>query len=252
MEQLATISVHSRLLQLWLFLITLTVNMSAFYSFGVSAGDTQMQRQNDASSGPINLTVPIPFFGRLERILYVSLQFVLCSWTHYIYCIFSFNDPGPQVNTNGILSFGNQFIWITIRRFPLAAGRSLIAPFWDDVDTRRFGTIYYRETSNATLLQRARDQLRELFPSTGNFTPTQLFIATWDRVAEFGQNGSQVSTCTIPCLLGCVVTLMVHYYKCLVFIEVEQARRQGGGSTGFARTPLLAPKRFYIHCYSTF
>ena len=73
MEQLATISVHSRLLQLWLFLITLTVNMSAFYSFGVSAGDTQMQRQNDASSGPINLTVPIPFFGRLERILYVSL-----------------------------------------------------------------------------------------------------------------------------------------------------------------------------------
>ena len=25
-----------------------------------------------------------------------------------------------------------------------------------------------------------------------------------------------------------------------------------GGSRGFARTPLLAPKRFYIHCYSTF
>ena len=30
-----------------------------------------------------------------------------------------------------------------------------------------------------------------------------------------------------------------------------QARRQGGFE-GFARTPLLAPKRFYIHCYSTF
>ena len=25
-----------------------------------------------------------------------------------------------------------------------------------------------------------------------------------------------------------------------------------GGSRGFARTPLLAPKGFYIHCYSTF
>ena len=33
--------------------------------------------------------------------------------------------------------------------------------------------------------------------------------------------------------------------------EEEQARRQGGFE-GFARTPLLAPKRFYIHCYSTF
>ena len=193
MEQLVKISVHSRLLQLWLFLITLTVNTSAFYSFGVSAGDTQMQQQNDASSDPINLTVPIPFFGRIERTLYVSLQLVLCSWTYYIYCIFSFTNCGPQVNTNGILSFGRQFIWITIRRFPLAAGRSLIAPFWDDVDTRRFGNIYYRLSFNATLLQRARDQLQELFPSTGNFTPTQLFIATWDRVAEFGQNGSQVS-----------------------------------------------------------
>ena len=200
MEQLVKISVHSRLLQLWLFLITFTVNMSAFYSFGVSAGDTQMQRQNDASSGPINLTVPIPFFGRLERILYVSLQLVLCSWTHYIYCIFSFNDPGPQVNTNGILSFGNQFIWITIRRFPLAAGRSLIAPFWDDVDTRRFGNIYYRVTSNATLLQKARDQLRELFPSTGSFAPTQLVIATWDRVAQFRRR-PRVSICMHDCFV---------------------------------------------------
>ena len=25
-----------------------------------------------------------------------------------------------------------------------------------------------------------------------------------------------------------------------------------GGSRGFVRTPFLAPKRFYIHCYSTF
>ena len=117
---------------------------------------------------------------------------------HYTYCIFSFNDPGPQVNPNGVLSFRRPFIWITIRRFPLIAGRSLIAPFWDDVDIRRFGNIYYRLTFNTTLLERARDQLQELFPPAGNFTPAQLFIATWDRVAEFGQNGSQVSTSLVP------------------------------------------------------
>ena len=69
--------------------------------------------------------------------------------------------------------------------FPLSANISLIAPFWGDVDITRFGNIFYRETSNTTLLQRAQDQLQGLFPSSGNFTPTTLFIATWDRVAEF-------------------------------------------------------------------
>ena len=114
-------------------------------------------------------------------------------------CIFSFNDPGPQVNTNGVLSFRTPFTEFTSQRFPLSNARSLIAPFWDDVDIRtsanRFGDIFYRLTFNTTLLERARDQLRELFPSTDSFAPTQLVIATWDRVAEFGQSGPQVSTC---------------------------------------------------------
>ena len=80
----------------------------------------------------------------------------------------------------------------TPRSFPLNDFIPLIAPFWDDINIERFGNIFYRQTSNITLLQRARDQLQELFPSSGNFTPTTLFIATWDRVAEF-EGGSQVS-----------------------------------------------------------
>ena len=67
----------------------------------------------------------------------------------------------------------------------------IIAPFWDGVDIRRFGNVFYRQTNDTTLLQRARDQLQELFPFSGNFTPTTLFIATWDRVAQRG-GGSQV------------------------------------------------------------
>ena len=193
------IDLPSVILQLWLFLITHTVNTSAFYSFGVSAGDTQFQQLDGASSGPINLPVPIPFFGSPERTLYVSPQLVLRIQTCHTYCIFSFNDPGPQVNTNGVLSFRDGFTAFTSQRFPLSNGRSLIAPFWDDVDIRTseggFGNIFYRLTFNTTLLERTRDQLQELFPSTGSFTPTQLVIATWDRVAEFGQRGPQVSMC---------------------------------------------------------
>ena len=66
----------------------------------------------------------------------------------------------------------------------------VIAPFWVSYVFSR--NIFYRQTNDTTLLQRARDQLQELFPSSGNFTPTTLFIATWDRVAEY-RGSSQVS-----------------------------------------------------------
>ena len=99
-------------------------------------------------------------------------------------------NSNSQVNTNGIISFRSTFISFAPRMFPII-GSPLIAPFWDDVDIRSLGNIYYRQTSNATLLRRARDQLQESFPSSGNFTPSTLFIATWDRVPGFGE-GSQV------------------------------------------------------------
>ena len=95
-----------------------------------------------------------------------------------------------QVNTNGILSFRSRFTSPFRRSFPFFSV-PLIAPYWDNVDTRRFGNVFYRQTTDTNLLTRARNQLQELFPSAGNFTPTYLFIATWDRVAQrFG--GSQV------------------------------------------------------------
>ena len=94
--------------------------------------------------------------------------------------------------SNRMVTFDRSFTG-SPRMFPVP-DLSLIAPFWDVVDIGRFGNVFCRETSNATLLQRARDQLQELFPSSGNFTPTTLFIATWDRVAQFG-GGAQVQIC---------------------------------------------------------
>ena len=104
------------------------------------------------------------------------------------------------MNTNGIISFQCQFTESSPRRFPLNNLLPLIAPFWDDVDIRRFGNIFYRQTNDTTLFQRAHDLLQELFPSSGNFTPTTLFIATWDRVAQFG-GGSEVSTTYVMLIL---------------------------------------------------
>ena len=120
----------------------------------------------------------------------------------------SFNVLGSQVNTNGIISFQFPFTEFRPRRFPLNNHIPLIAPFWDDVDIRRSGNIFFRQTSNATLLQRARDQLRELFPSPGIFTPTMLFIATWDRVAPYfgGSEELQVSAYITILLLVTITT----------------------------------------------
>ena len=83
---------------------------------------------------------------------------------------------------------------------------TVIVPFWDVVDIGRFGNIFYRTTSNVALLQRAHDQLQELFPSSGNFTPTTLIIVTWDRVAEY-EGASQVSAYIMVCLLSLIVIL---------------------------------------------
>ena len=130
-----------------------------------------------------------------------------CLWidNNNSYWFTSFNRFGSQVNTNGIISFQIPFTEFIPQRFPLNYFIPLIAPFWDDVDIRRFGNIFFRETSNTTLLQRACNQLQELFSSSDNFTPTTLFIATWDRVPSFAMR-SQVSAYMTALLLVSIPT----------------------------------------------
>ena len=95
-----------------------------------------------------------------------------------------------QIFTNGVLSFNFPFSLDRPQTLSLS-DVPLIAPLlW--VGFIDSGNIFYRQTNDTTLLQRARDLLHEMFPSSGNFTPTTLFIATWDRVAGYGGR-SQVS-----------------------------------------------------------
>ena len=96
-----------------------------------------------------------------------------------------------QIFTYGILSFNSPIDEYWMPQTLSLSDVPLIAPFW--VGFISSGNIFYRQTNDATLLQRARDLVHEMFPSSGNFTPTTLFIATWDRVAGYGGR-SQVST----------------------------------------------------------
>ena len=108
----------------------------------------------------------------------------------YFYCI-NCNLP-LQVNNNGAISFLEGVSQHTPDPFPLFGARPLIAPYWADVDTRGTGTVWYRETTDPLLLARAMDEIQTAFISQGSFSPTFLFIATWDRVGYFDSNTDRV------------------------------------------------------------
>ena len=93
-----------------------------------------------------------------------------------------------QVNTNGVLTFDQPFHVPNPQPFPYMSLRK-ISPFWENIDTSRNGRIYYRNTTDVTLLRRARFRLQDIFPSAGGFSPRYLFIATWDGVSELGLAG---------------------------------------------------------------
>ena len=67
----------------------------------------------------------------------------------------------------------------------------LIAPFWDDIYTELSGSIYHRFSSDQSLLLEVGRNVSDAFNTT--FAPTQLFIATWDRVAAISGSSDAVS-----------------------------------------------------------
>ena len=94
-----------------------------------------------------------------------------------------------------MVSFDAPVPGYTPQSFPISGSRVLLSPYWGDVDTRPDpdgGFVYYRNTTDSTLLTKAMNQVRTLFPAFANFTPTFLFIATWDHVGYFNQHTDKV------------------------------------------------------------
>ena len=99
----------------------------------------------------------------------------------YLYAAFSL-----QVNANGVISFRRVFFQHWTSPFPLDSDDILIAPFWDDIDIRDSGQIFYRFSNDLILLSRFQSDIND----GSGFSPVSLFIATWDRVAAY--NGDEV------------------------------------------------------------
>jgi hypothetical protein len=92
------------------------------------------------------------------------------------------------VNTNGVLSLGSSYTIPGRSSFNLISSPPIIAPFWNDVDIRRGGTIYYRQDSNSTITELVQKAVTSEYPEAASFQPSLVFVATWDRVEQFNSN----------------------------------------------------------------
>ena len=87
-----------------------------------------------------------------------------------------------------MVSFDAAVPQFTPDSFPIT-GSALFSPYWADVDIRGTGQIYYRESSDQNLLNKATTDIISIFPEfSGSFSASRLFIATWDRVGYFNSN----------------------------------------------------------------
>ena len=104
----------------------------------------------------------------------------------------------PQVNTNGVLSFGQPYTRTSSSgsNFDSVFSPPIIAPFWDDINVQNGGAIYYRQVINSFVIEQVQQELSSHYPEVGSFYPSLVFVATWDRVAAFssfnGRNTFQV------------------------------------------------------------
>ncbi|XP_067172895.1 sushi, nidogen and EGF-like domain-containing protein 1 [Apteryx mantelli] len=147
--------------------VLLLVAEPLLYPYGPDQHDHKTPKLDDGSSKNLPISTPFTFYGKIHRSLYV--------------------------NNNGVISFGSRVNQYTPDPFPLADGRSFVAPYWGDVDNVLGGEVFYRETTEPALLSRITKDINRYFP-TIPYTAKWAFVATWDHVAYYGSTSSKGNT----------------------------------------------------------
>ena len=131
-----------------------TLNKDKMMNFGVDAGDTAFERCDDCS---INVTLDqsYNFMGHDYDIVFLS--------------------------SNGHISFEENDEYVPPTDFTTInySGQPAFSAFWTDLDVRRGGEIFYRQTEAQSDL----DHLNNMFD--GAYTFSWAFVATFNRVALY-------------------------------------------------------------------
>lgn len=169
---------------------------STLYPYGPSHGDQETPKMDDGSSPEVALSLQLVFFGRPYQSVYVSRRPMLAPPTPRLGRRFLKRSLCLQVNNNGVISFNVQVSQFTPEAFPLSDSRAFIAPLWADVHNGIRGDVYYRESTEPELLQRATQDVRKHFRNMASFTAIWVFVATWHQVTFYG--GSQTTPVSFP------------------------------------------------------
>jgi hypothetical protein len=98
--------------------------------------------------------------------------------------------PYLIISSNGYCSFDFTSLLLTNSkpvRFPIKdRTKSIITPFWSDIDNRGLGgDIYYHQTTNALELRKIACDIQKSFKTFSNYKPLFALIVTWYKVRSF-------------------------------------------------------------------
>ncbi|XP_010223502.1 PREDICTED: sushi, nidogen and EGF-like domain-containing protein 1 [Tinamus guttatus] len=133
-----------------------------------------------------------------------------------------------EVNNNGIISFLKEVSQFTPVAFPISKDRRVVAAFWADVDNRRAGDVYYRESKDRAILERATRDIAQYFPEFPDFSAQWVFIATWYRVTFFGGSSfSPVNTFQIVLITDGKLSFTIFNYESITWTTGMHASSGG-------------------------
>ncbi|XP_039343446.1 sushi, nidogen and EGF-like domain-containing protein 1 isoform X4 [Mauremys reevesii] len=145
-------------------------------------------------------------------------------------CLLYESQPALQqrVNNNGIISFLKEVSQFTPVAFPISKDRRVVAAFWADVDNRRAGEVYYRESKDQTILERATKDIGQYFPEFLEFSAVWVFVATWYRVTFFGGSSfSPVNTFQIVLITDSKLSFTIFNYESITWTTGMHASSGG-------------------------
>ena len=112
-----------------------------------------------------------------------------------------------------MLSFQSSFASFTPSPFPLSPpSLGIIAPFWDRSNNANGGQVSHRFTNEQSILDELALNISSAFGV--EFAPLTAFIATWERLPQFGGPADVVKI-----LLTAGYKIMHHFcFECLKMI----------------------------------
>ena len=99
-------------------------------------------------------------------------------------------------------------------RFDYNPNTRYIAPYWANAGITRSGEVFYRQTTDPSLLQRATDEIRAAYTIQNDVTMKSLLIVTWYRIGlDTDDTNDAVSTTTDTIIIILLLLLLLLLYR---------------------------------------